>query len=234
MALKNYVRGYKVAEIVLEFDGVEIVDGVEYAKLVCRVNGNTSRGFSSCLMREKDKVVYLRMNQDCPEVILYDFNDMTRSWGYRGGSEIDVEFVLVDGKMRKKFKLSWVDVIEGIGANPYYYGDLTSGLMLEAPDDGSQYGLSHVIEHGDIVYEGCARIYDILWGSGDANGDGVVNGADVTVIYRLLLYDPDENPFVDDWPHTGLFGLHAADVNRDGYLNGADVTALYSRLLSNE
>ncbi|MBP5560270.1 MAG: RagB/SusD family nutrient uptake outer membrane protein [Muribaculaceae bacterium] len=53
---------------------------------------------------------------------------------------------------------------------------------------------------------------------GDVNGDGVVNGADVTALYNVLL--ENVNPAGD------------ADVNGDGVVNGSDVTALYNLLLN--
>lgn len=53
---------------------------------------------------------------------------------------------------------------------------------------------------------------------GDVNGDGLVNGADVTALYALLL--------------DGVVPLGNPDVNEDNSTNGADVTALYGILLS--
>lgn len=53
---------------------------------------------------------------------------------------------------------------------------------------------------------------------GDVNGDGNVNGADVTALYNVLL--------------NGTPAAGKADVNEDGNVNGADVTALYNILLN--
>ena len=53
---------------------------------------------------------------------------------------------------------------------------------------------------------------------GDVNGDGIVNGADVTALYNVLLIDTTANG--------------DADVNGDGIVNGSDVTALYNLLLN--
>ena len=53
---------------------------------------------------------------------------------------------------------------------------------------------------------------------GDVNGDSVVNGADVTALYNVLL--------------DGATPDGDADVNGDGVVNGADVTALYNLLLN--
>lgn len=52
---------------------------------------------------------------------------------------------------------------------------------------------------------------------GDVNGDGFVNGADVTALYSFLL--------------DGIVPLGEPDVNADGVVNGADITALYTILL---
>lgn len=52
---------------------------------------------------------------------------------------------------------------------------------------------------------------------GDVNGDGFVNGSDVTALYSYLLDNVE--PYGDP------------DVNGDGVVNGSDVTALYSILL---
>ncbi len=52
----------------------------------------------------------------------------------------------------------------------------------------------------------------------DVNGDGNVNGSDVTALYNELL--------------GGVEAAGVSDVNGDGYVNGADVTALYTRLLN--
>ncbi len=54
--------------------------------------------------------------------------------------------------------------------------------------------------------------------TGDVNGDSVVSGADVTVLYNVLL--------------NGDATEGNTDVNGDGIVNGADVTVLYSILLA--
>ena len=57
---------------------------------------------------------------------------------------------------------------------------------------------------------------------GDVNNDEVVNGADVTSLYKYLLEGDDP------------LGESCPDVNGDGMVNGADVTALYEILLGGE
>ena len=54
--------------------------------------------------------------------------------------------------------------------------------------------------------------------TGDVNGDNIVNGADVTALYGVLL--------------DGTTVNGNADVNNDGSINGSDVTALYNILLN--
>ena len=61
------------------------------------------------------------------------------------------------------------------------------------------------------------------WGHGypgDVNGDDVVNGADITVLYNVLL--------------GGATTEGSADVNGDGVISGADITKLYKLILNNE
>ena len=52
---------------------------------------------------------------------------------------------------------------------------------------------------------------------GDVDGNGVVNGSDVTALYNLLL--------------NGVQPAGGADVDGNGTVNGSDVTALYNLLL---
>ena len=52
---------------------------------------------------------------------------------------------------------------------------------------------------------------------GDVDGNGVVNGSDVTALYNLLL--------------NGAQPVGNADVDGNGTINGSDVTALYNLLL---
>ena len=54
--------------------------------------------------------------------------------------------------------------------------------------------------------------------SGDVNGDGVVNSADVTALYNVILNGDDS------------YGK-AADVNNDGAITAGDVTAVYNIIL---
>ena len=52
---------------------------------------------------------------------------------------------------------------------------------------------------------------------GDVDGNGVVNGSDVTALYNHLL--------------NGVEPTGNADVDGNGTVNGSDVTALYNLLL---
>ena len=56
---------------------------------------------------------------------------------------------------------------------------------------------------------------------GDANGDGSVNGSDITVIASYIL---GQNP--------ETFYSVAADFTKDGTVNGSDITALAAFILS--
>ena len=56
--------------------------------------------------------------------------------------------------------------------------------------------------------------------AGDVDGNGIVNGADVTALYNYLLNG------------TPVAGDPNVDGDYDGVVNGADVTALYTLLLN--
>ena len=60
---------------------------------------------------------------------------------------------------------------------------------------------------------------DIMGIMGDVDGNGLVNGTDVTALYNYLL--------------NGVTPAGNADVDGNGTINGTDVTALYNILLSN-
>ncbi|MBP5561990.1 MAG: dockerin type I repeat-containing protein, partial [Muribaculaceae bacterium] len=85
------------------------------------------------------------------------------------------------------------------------------GMNFELPFPGN-YKLVVDRENMKLVI---VKLGDVL--VGDVNGDGIVNGSDVTSLYNVLL---------DDAQVAG-----DADVNGDGIVNGSDVTALYNILL---
>ena len=60
-------------------------------------------------------------------------------------------------------------------------------------------------------------LYDIL--RGDLNADGVVNSADVSLLYTWIINGDDAN-------------VEVGDLNGDGALNAADVVALYNIILN--
>ena len=90
-----------------------------------------------------------------------------------------------------------------------------------------EYGITaplhnHYIVVKDIITKKVNWL-DTQWGRiepGDVNGDGMVNGSDVTALYGLLL---DKTMPVGE-----------PDVNGDGVVSGSDVTALYSQLLTGD
>lgn len=109
---------------------------------------------------------------------------------------------------------TWVQVeglAEGIddGTFTLKYGKNTTGaqridiLEIFAPETDEMVRTIYIVQGVPI--------------RGDVNGDGIVNGADVTSLYSHLLTD------------TTVGG--DPDVNEDGIVNGADVTALYTLLL---
>ncbi len=218
---------------VYEFSGTEEIGGEEYAKLYGYLEGGSIDETEEPMayVRERDKVVYRRWDKVGPDEIIYDFNNMANAvpeesrgeWYENGNYTYVVEDIVVDGRLRKMHNFDGCVVIEGVGALNNN-ASIMDGLFPAIPSDGSSNGLSHVVEHGDIVVEGERRADYLAWGSGDANGDGLVNGADVTALYAYLLCTPDD----DEYP----FATIGMDLNRDGYLSGADVTALYNLLLN--
>ena len=113
-------------------------------------------------------------------------------------------------------------VVEGIGFDSRDMGDLLTPFTRK-PDPDADYqeywGLSHVIKDGKIIYKGMCYNNYAPGIPGDANGDMVVNVADVTTIIDFLL-----NSF-----HVTISSY---DVNLDGLVNIADVTSLIEMLLA--
>lgn len=94
-----------------------------------------------------------------------------------------------------------------------------------------QYGNADIINDRDVFKDYFFQKFNWLldqWGAptiikGDANLDGVVNAADVTMIYNIIMGNGD----------TGHEKREQADVNNDGAVNVADVTAVYNIILGN-
>ena len=88
------------------------------------------------------------------------------------------------------------------------------------PLGGVVYGGEIRLRGSDERYEGEIEIArgELKFEVGDVNGDGTVNGTDVTALYNALLNN--EEPAGN------------GDVNGDGNINGTDVTALYNLLLN--
>lgn len=96
-------------------------------------------------------------------------------------------------------KLSGVQCVQVVGVETG-----TATITISSADGDAVPATCHVTVVGDLT-------------PGDVNGDGVVNGADVTTLYNVLL--------------NGDEAVGDGDVNGDGIVNGADITALYTILL---
>lgn len=72
------------------------------------------------------------------------------------------------------------------------------------------------IKLGDLKFSITVKAYK----PGDANGDGEMNGSDITAIANHLLGYPSSN-----------YEAGAADANGDGEVNGSDITAVANILL---
>lgn len=105
-----------------------------------------------------------------------------------------------------------------------------NSIMLAAKSDRNrwpQYLFGKAYYSSVVIRERIEQHVEWLaqqWGHfylGDVNNDEVVNGADLTSLYRILL---------DGSSDEGYY----PDINDDGVVNGADVTALYEILLGGE
>lgn len=94
-------------------------------------------------------------------------------------------------------------------ASNAFYGCDTSGATLHVPVGTAE------AYRSAAPWDGFGEIVEIDFA--DVDGDGIVNGADMTALYGALL---------DDVAPAGI-----ADVDGDGVVSGADITALYNRLL---
>ena len=110
------------------------------------------------------------------------------------------------------------------GVNDYFYikyyhsGDNYTYYLCEYIGDGVDIlystgrGIASKFRVVEIEVEGDDLVV------GDVDGNGVVNGSDVTALYNFLL--------------NGVQPQGNADVDGNGTINGSDVTALYNLLLS--
>jgi hypothetical protein len=133
------------------------------------------------------------------EFILYDFNDPVAYWdrlvnqsGYDDqyqhcytdtialGTHLAKQYVgnLFGGDFR---------IIEGVGIDAF--SSYTLDFFMVLPTGyGTYFGLSHVVEGGEIVYKGQKFDESILENKrGDVNGDGELSISDVTTLIDILL-----------------------------------------------
>ena len=96
-----------------------------------------------------------------------------------------------------------------VTASNAFYNCGTSGATLHVPVGSAE------AYRSAAPWNGFGTIVEIDFA--DVDGDGIVNGADMTALYGALL---------DDVAPAGI-----ADVDGDGVVSGADITALYNRLL---
>ena len=144
---------------------------------------------------------------------------------------MEVEPVEIEGHECRRYAYVGEDgeplayVVEGIGFDSRDMGDLLTPFTRK-PDPDADYqeywGLSHVIKDGKIIYKGMRYREDVPAElSGDVNGDGAVDIADVTALIDLLL--------------SGNSELRApSDLDSNGRLTIEDVTLLIDRLLTGE
>jgi hypothetical protein len=105
---------------------------------------------------------------------------------------------------------------------------MRSFILIEATIKGTTNGLSDLETHIDNTRSQLIPLLNTLgmWKiavCGDVNGDGQVNGADVSYLINYLFV----NGPAPVWP------LNRGDVNMDGSINGADVSYLINYLFVN-
>lgn len=213
-----------------EFKGDLIHNNTTYKKLL--VNGNPK---CVALMREADKKVYIIYDSDYEgidmekgefddEYLLYDFNIEGAGYDEYFEASSEVSQIAINGKLRQQYKYNNNEsIIEGIGfasSNMTFFAPY--GVF---PPDGSRYGLSHVLENGEIVYKGpryndCDffKKYGVSIARCDIDFDGSINVGDISQIYNIML--------------SGTFEIEEmGDINNDGVVNVGDVSKLYEIIL---
>jgi len=168
------------------------------------------------------------------EFVLYDFNDPNALYQSIHTPDIDNleyignELMSIGNHQVKVHRFhSWYNedelVIEGIGYDGwagmplFYFETFISGLQVG-------YGLSHVIENGEIIYKG--RWYDpdvepVI--PGDANGDGEITIADANSVIDIVIMGGNAS-------HPRM---PAIDMNDDGEVTIADVNVIIDIILNN-
>ena len=167
------------------------------------------------------------------EFVLYDFNDPNALYQSIHTPDIDNleyignELMSIGNHQVKVHRFhSWYNedelVIEGIGYDGwagmplFYFETFISGLQVG-------YGLSHVIENGEIIYKG--RWYDpnvepVI--PGDANGDGEITIADANSVIDIVIMGGNAS-------HPRM---PAIDMNDDGEVTIADVNVIIDIILN--
>ncbi len=133
------------------------------------------------------------------EFILYDFNDPVAYWdklvnqsGYDDQYQhFYTDTIAIGSHQAKRYvgNLCGGDfrIIEGVGIDAF--SSYTLDFFMVLPTSyGTYFGLSHVVEGGEIVYKGLKFDESILdYKRGDVNEDGVVDISDVTTLIDILL-----------------------------------------------
>ena len=198
--------------VTLEFKGETTRNGNTYKQLY---QNDTDEPLA--LMREVDKKVYCLYDGFAGEQLLYDFNQPGA--GCFESDNYEQMYIGVNGNLRNLYTDHNMTIIEGIGPDARF--SILYDLYPELPTCAmGNFYLSHVVEDGKTVYTGLGyKDYCFYEGSGlvfrrcDLNGDGVVNVADVAMVYTAML--------------SGETATGNSDVNSDGSLNAGDISALY-------
>ena len=116
---------------------------------------------------------------------------------------------------------SWINIEVKQGDNVIFVQELPKDLGIEIGD--------YVTLVGNLAADGNLKIFNSTvmaiqkagTESGDANGDGETDVADVVAIVNYILENPDKD-----------FNAAAADINGDGMVDVADIVALVNIILN--
>ena len=167
----------------LEFKGDTVINGKTY-KLMHKYYGNAINIVNDTVpicMREEDKVVYAivpegKVYHDCPigncatyqdydairngqEFVLYDFSNAQACWQNLMNSAYEDQFttdvITIGGHRAKRYSCDEsFKVVEGVGMDSPTGYTLSFFMPMIIGDGSVNFGLSHVMENGKIIYKG--------------------------------------------------------------------------------
>ena len=164
------------------------------------------------------------------EFLLYDFQDPVIYWNdyfdgypyYNPNQYLYTDTISIGNRKAKRYVNQLFEVrdwymVEGIGIDDRYSYTLGFFFPIKTGIGGLGFGLSHVIENGQIIYKGIHYI------PGDVNGDGEINIADANSVIDVVIMGGN----------SGHTRAPAADMNGDGEVNITDVNEIINLIINN-